>query len=755
MSELHTLYGAFAKVERDLQQLVASLRDVLVGQGHTDLAAAVPWAPGPWVPPEPHQWPPRLSQVLAIAFQLLNMVEENVSAQARRSRETAAGLGAEQGLWGAQLRKLIDKGLSAADVAGFLASVQVEPVLTAHPTEAKRPTVLELHREIYLNLVRLENPIWSPSERKAILEDVSLTLERLWRTGEILLNRPQVVDELENVLYFLREVFPGAVQDHDRRLRAAWEDAGWNPMLIESPDQLPAILFGTWVGGDRDGHPFVTPEVTRDALARLRQAAFVVLNRQLAEVARQLPLSAHAQNPPPELTAAVERLLAYAGATGVELRRRHGEEPWRLCVELLRLRLPISAAPTGVAPAVTPFAKPAELRAELELLKTTLEQIGAARIAVGSLDPILRTLNVFGFHLARIDVRQNSRVHELAISQLLQASGASDWDYASWDEATRLAFLDRELVTARPFTLAGAKLGADAERVIGAHRVLAEHADRYSAAGLGSLIVSMTRSVSDLLAVYLLAREAGLAEFSADGLVCRLPVVPLFETLDDLHHSPDILARFLDHPVTRRSLPIDRQRRPDQQVMIGYSDSNKDGGILASQWALHQSQEWLAAVGRERGVDIRFFHGRGGTISRGAGPTDRFLAALPSGTLTGKFRLTEQGETISQKYANRITATYHLKTLTAGVTATSLLHRSGGSTDADSEPYAPIMKHLAESSRTAYRELVETDGFFQFFRQATPVDVLEKSGIGSRPPRRSGMATLDDLRAIPWVFSWS
>ncbi|HEX8911995.1 MAG TPA: phosphoenolpyruvate carboxylase, partial [Humisphaera sp.] len=756
MSAIHTLSGEFEKVERDRDRLVGLLADVLRADGRPDLAAAVPWR-GPGVDaPRPNAWPARLSQVLAVAFQLLNMVEENVAAQAKRSREAAEGMAAENGLWSQQLRRLAAAGVSADAIAGFLPQVRVEPVLTAHPTEAKRPAVLELHRELYLNLVRLENTIWSPSERQAIWDDVSLAVERLWRTGEILRDRPRVVDELENVLYFLREAFPAALADHDRRVRQAWADAGFDPTLIAGPDALPALSFGTWVGGDRDGHPFVTPDVTRETLETLRRTASLVLDRQLRELARQLPLSVHAQRPDDELTAALDRLLAGGADAAKELQRRHRDEPWRLFVELVRMRLP--AVPNEAIAGVVPFVHPAELRAELDLLRRSLLAAGAGRLVSGSLDPVVRALNVFGFHLAKIDVRQNSRTHELAVSQLLAAAGLPDADYQSWDEGKRRALLDRELQSARPFTHGRAKLGADAERVVGALRVLADHADRFGTAGLGSLIVSMTRTPSDLLAVYLLAREAGLAEPGPDGqLVCRLPVVPLFETLDDLEHGPGIMAEFLDHPMTRRSLAATAGTGAgaggplEQQVMIGYSDSNKDGGILASQWALHRAQERLTAAGAARGVSVTFFHGRGGTVSRGAGPTDRFLAALPPGTLSGRVRVTEQGETISQKYANRITATYNLKVLTAGVLSTALQPKAAS--PAADRSYEPIMKRLAETSRAAYRRLVEAPGFFQFLRQATPIDVLEKSGIGSRPPRRTGTATLDDLRAIPWVFS--
>jgi phosphoenolpyruvate carboxylase len=284
------------------------------------------------------------------------------------------------------------------------------------------------------------------------------------------------------------------------------------------------------------------------------------------------------------------------------------------------------------------------------------------------------------------------------------------------------------------------------------YRVIAEHIETYGPEGIGALIVSMTRSVSDLLTVYVLAREAGLVRPDDQGeLVCLVPVVPLFETIDDLMAAPDLLASFLDHPITQRSLK-QLGGAPVVQVMLGYSDSNKDGGILMSQWSLHTAQRALTEVASARGVQLRFFHGRGGTVSRGAGPTHRFFGALPQGSLTGSFRLTEQGETIAQKYANQITATYNLELLSAGVLGSTL---KGQQASGMNSRFHGAIGRLAERSRDAYQAILQADGFMTYWAAATPIDVLERSSIGSRPSRRTGRRTLEDLRAIPWVFSWN
>jgi phosphoenolpyruvate carboxylase len=306
------------------------------------------------------------------------------------------------------------------------------------------------------------------------------------------------------------------------------------------------------------------------------------------------------------------------------------------------------------------------------------------------------------------------------------------------------------LESPRPFLAPGIPAGQEADAVLDCYRVLKDHLSRHGGTGLGALIVSMTRGTGDLLTVYLLAREAGLVEMTAAGPCCPLPVVPLFETMEDLERAPGIVERFLTHPYTRRSLAS--RANSDFQMMLGYSDSNKDCGILASQWALHKAQRLLSDVCLRHGMRPVFFHGRGGTVGRGAGPTHWFMEALPPGSLEGVFRMTEQGETIAQKYSHLGSATYHTELLMASVAAATAKHHKPAN-PADADPQ--ILGKLADWSREAYRNLIEAPGFIDFYRTATPIDALENARIGSRPARRTGRATLDDLRAIPWVFSWT
>ena len=745
----------FARMQRDLSFLMDCFSEVLSELGQEDLARVLPWREHSSMEGDA---PPRLGLAFSVAFQLLNMVEESAAAQTRALRERTEGLSAEPGGWGSQLSRLIAEGVSPEEIAGVLRHVRVEPVLTAHPTEAKRLSVLDQHRVLFGLLERFTEGDLPQFESRTVRDSVKAALERLWRTGEILLEKPTLTDERRNVLHYLRDVFPAVLPALDERLRQAWQDVGLEPALLRQRGVMPRLRFGTWVGGDRDGHPGVTAEVTSETLERLRVNALIVLRDQLVSLGEGLSLSSWMQPTPVILQEGLERHIAALGSNLPEVTPK--DEPWRRYVELMVARLPLQQAPGHLAQLRNQegmYRYSVELLVDLDRLAKSLEEVGASRLVESQVIPVRRAVEVFGFHLAQLDIRQNSVFHAKALSQLLSCAGLSGDSWDDWSEPERIRFLEKELRSPRPFLHPSASAGPEADAVLGCYRVLATHIEQFGADGVGALIVSMTRRLSDLLGVYLLAREAGLLRSFPEGIVCFLPVVPLFETIEDLDGGPAMLRAFLSQQVTRTSLAFHAKRagRPGellQQVMVGYSDSNKDGGILASQWALQQAQGSLAAEAREQGVELRFFHGRGGTVSRGAGPTHRFLEALPHSSLSGHMRLTEQGETIAQKYANPSTATYNLEMFLAGVTATSARHARP---DSEDPRFAPLMAKLAAASRVAYRELLDAEGFLSFYRQATPVDALEHSCIGSRPSRRTGMPSLADLRAIPWVFSWS
>jgi len=749
---------AKTKLHDTLDLLMGAFADVLEQLGETDIARRLPWLQGRAdgdgaVEPWPAERAERLVQAYSIAFQLLNQAEENAIAQHRRAVEGAGGLADDSGSWDQHFARLKAQGWRDAEIADALPEIRVEPVLTAHPTEAKRRTVLDHHRALYRSIVDLENTMWTAAERRELEADIRADIERLWRTGEIYLAKPSVADERRNILYYLTQVFPIVLPWVEQRLQAAWRRAGFDPELIADVHRRPRLVFGDWVGGDRDGHPFVTAGVTAETLTLFRSEALAMIVRDLDGLGAGLSLSEYRQPPPASFTGWIAERAEALGEAGARALARNEGEPWRQAVGLMRAALPPAE---GAAPAVA-YAHPRDLVADLERLRAALVAVGAARLARQDVDALIRNVTTFGFHLAALDIRQNSAFYDRALAELASLAGEPDGkDFASWDAARRHAFFERELATLRPFAHPRDAAGEASREVIATLRVVRDHRARFGGDGLGALIVSMTRGPADLFAVLVLARDAGLLERGEAGPWCPLPVVPLFETIDDLHHAPETLETFLAEPLVRRSL--DEQAKaagqsvPVQQVMIGYSDSGKDGGYVASLWGLYRAQGALAEVGRRHGVRIRFFHGRGGTIGRGAGPTHRFLQALPPGALAGDLRMTEQGEIIAQKYANRVTAAHHLELLLAGTLRVTLRDRRG---HRDPERLTAAMERLAEASRGAYRDLVGADGFIAFFEGATPIDVIEQASIGSRPARRTGRRTLADLRAIPWVFAWN
>lgn len=755
----------FELIDESLHFLMDCLHEALNQLGETDLLPYLPWsanAPTDATPPDGVQ------QLHSIGFQLLNMVEERVAAAIRREREKELGADSIRGLWPQALRDMREMGLSAEQMLQVMARVDVQPVLTAHPTEAKRASVRERHRALYDELVRYEFPKFTNREKRRIRDRIVTALQTLWRTGEIHLTRPDIFRELRDAIHYLRDLFPAALDRLDLHFTEAWRDAGLSLTDLRAAGNVPRLSFGTWIGGDRDGHPLVTPAVTEKALQMLRRGAFQLMQRELAELTQTLTLSLHLNQVPPALT---ERIASLSAALPAELCEeifdRFSEEPWRQLAALMHLALTQAVELDGD---LTIYTHPSQLDADLALLTETISQNRCDLIVEQHIRPLRHKLEIFGFHLATLDIRQNSEFHDQAIAQLLSAAQIPDGEnYASWSEPQRQEFLIRELQSPRPFLHDTAVVGEQADLVLQAYRVLVRHRAQFGNAGIGALIVSMTRQCSDLLGVHLLAREAGLMERHADGLYCPLEVVPLFETMDDLDRGPAIMEHYLSLEIAQRSL-LQRHlaqndstlRRdadhkvPCQQIMLGYSDSNKDCGIFAAQWALHRAETRLTASAQRLGVNFRYFHGRGGTISRGAGPTHWFMAALPHGSLSGGFRMTEQGETIAQKYANLANATYNLELLIAGAAVTTSMHSHAPAPEHDVQ-LETTLDQLSRASTRAYQDFLRQPGFIEFYRQATPIDALENARIGSRPARRTGKKghSIADLRAIPWVFSWT
>lgn len=683
----------------------------------------------------------KIIQSLSIYFQLMTLVEENAATQYRRKMENQENITAIRGSWAEALTQWKEQDVSEDDMLQAISATTVIPVLTAHPTEAKRVTVIEIHRELYLLLVQRENTFLSKLEQHVIQEKIINLLERWWRTGEIYLEKPDITDERANILYYLSKVFPTVLEKSDEQLKSSWIELGLHREKVSNPDLFPKINFGSWVGGDRDGHPFVTPAITQETLLLHRKTALSIIQSQLVKLIKRLSVSAISNPIPFLLMEAIEQKSKALGEKGALAIHRNPYEPWRQYVSLLLVKLENTIANT-LTDAATYYKSSSVLEEDLRFLRTILIDNGLKGLAEDLLFPIERTVSTFGFHLAKLDIRQNSSFHDKAITQILKATGAKDFDFENWEEAKRVSLLNKLLESNTLITDVTVSYGSEADNVLDCYRVVRNHINNFGAEGIGSFIVSMTRNLSDLLVVYLLMRETQL-------LSANIRVVPLLETIEDLHNGPTILEKFLQHPITKeRSGKMGHK----QEVMLGYSDSNKDGGTIASKWNLFQAEKELSEVGRKNGTDIFFFHGTGGTISRGGGKYHRFLESMPTNTVNGTIKITVQGESIAQMFGNPLTATYNINALTSGVA--KQLVNSHSILEEDPYPFE-TMELLSQKSFEHYKDLIETPGFIDFYSKATCIDVLEKSKIGSRPARRTGTRTLNDLRAIPWVFSWN
>jgi phosphoenolpyruvate carboxylase len=683
----------------------------------------------------------KIIQSLSIYFQLMTMVEENAATQYRRKLEDRETISTIRGSWAEALHRWKQEGINEETILNAIANTNIMPVLTAHPTEAKRVSVIEIHRELYLLLVQKENTALSKLEQNAIKETIIMLLERWWRTGEIYLEKPDIRDERVNALHYLSTVFPRVLNLSDQQLKSSWNELGFNPVKMKNPDQFPKIHFGSWVGGDRDGHPFVTPALTKETLVLHRTKALVLVKEQLTQLVKKISVSALSNPVPFLLIEAINNKSKALGEAGQTAIQRNHYEPWRQFVNLMICQIDNTIA-EHFTDSNTYYKSAKMLENDLKLLRTILNQNGLNSIAEGILFPVERIVQCFGFHLAKLDIRQNSAFHDKAITQILKGSGSKDFDFEQWEESKRISYLNQVLLSPSPVTDCTVSYGAEADNVLDCFRTVRQHIDRYGADGIGSFIVSMTRNVSDLLAVYFLMRETQLLNTS-------IKVVPLLETIGDLQNGPSILDQFLQHPVTKdRSRYLNRQ----QEVMLGYSDSNKDGGTIASKWNLYNAEQKLSEIGKKHNTDVYFFHGTGGTISRGGGKYHRFLESMPENTVNNTIKITVQGESVAQLFGNPMTATYNLNALASGVAKHCIQNQNS-----PKELHYPVasMDFLAQKSFEEYRRLIEAPGFINFYSKVTCIDVLEKSKIGSRPARRTGTRTLNDLRAIPWVFSWN
>ena len=677
----------------------------------------------------------RLLRAVTVLFQLLNTAEQKEIVRVNRGRTEPRSESIREGV-----QRLKEQGLSASEVQTLLNKIEICPTLTAHPTEARRRAVLDKLLRVAEGLAlraqtadgsHLEQPLeGDPSVRAD--ENLRRALTELWQTDEIRITPITVPEEARNALYFFeRTIFKVVAWLHADLRRALEESYPGEAFTIPT-----FVSYRSWVGGDRDGNPNVTAKITWETLKEHRRIALEFFVERVENVRKALTLSVKRVAKNDSLLASVERDLAEVPIP--ESRRlRHIGEPYVLKLICVRERLlaTLSDAPHA-------YTSADAFLADLTLLQDTLRRNHAGPVAdAGDVADLLVQARTFGFHLAPLDIRQHSDVHVKAVTEILALAGVTA-NYAALSEEEKVAILRWELRSPRPLVSRDAPLSAQTREVLDVFEVIRRARRELSPQSVVCYIISMTHGASDLLEPLLLAKEVGLAG--------ELDIVPLFETIDDLHHCGDLMADVFKIPEYKAHLAT---RKNFQEIMLGYSDSSKDGGFLAANWALQATQEKIATVCHEAGITLRLFHGRGGTVGRGGGRANKAILAQPPGSFDGRIRFTEQGEVISFRYGLAPIAHRHLEQIVNAALQAANPKRQA----AESEEGKAVMVQMAQKSRKLYRAMVHDDpSFWTFFAQATPIAHISKLPIASRPVSRSGkaLASVDDLRAIPWVFSW-
>ena len=711
----------------------------------------------------------------------MNLAEEHQRLRVLRQRELESGDSPRGESVRQALMEAAAAGVKAERVRSLLRSCLVEPVFTAHPTEARRRSVLFKLRRLSDLVEPLDDPRLTSHERLRLFDRIREEVTSLWLTEEVRGRVPRVLDEVRNGLYYFEESLWELVP----RLYRELEEALASAYPGEAFDLPPFLRFGSWIGGDRDGHPHVTAQVTEQTLRLHRETAFSLYEGSLAELERELSVAAEPREISEELAGSLDADAAAMPELAASLNLHFASEPYRRKGGFMQARIAaarrINAARlrerrragtaaegdddpvlgqaqrlwgTG-APPEPPrpdddriaYAGPDALGEDLRLIAESLRQHRGARLADGLVADLLRRVAVFGFHLARLDLRQHSEVVAAATAEVLQVAGVEP-DFLALDLPARARVLAREIANPRPIVRPLGGYSPQTAETIALFQTIARLQQELGPDACNVFIVSMTAGTADVLAPLLFAKEAGLFDPGPQAR-STLQVVPLFETIEDLHRSAGLMEELFALPVYARQLEA---WRGQQQIMLGYSDSNKDGGFVTANWELYRAQRALVDACRQAGATLLLFHGRGGAIGRGGGPTGRAIMAQPPGALNGRLRLTEHGEVAFARYAHPGIAHRHLEQTIHAVIRASLLPAAEGSHD----QWTAEMEGLSPVALESYRRLVYGDpDFVRYFHQATPIDAITGLRIGSRPAQREHSARIEDLRAIPWVFSWT
>lgn len=685
-------------------------------------------------------------RAFAIYFQLVNIAEQNHRVRRKRDYERMAGESIQPGSIEGVILSLKENKVPYEEVQRIIAGISLELVMTAHPTEAMRRAILDIHKRISDDVVELDNPNLTLREREQLREKLLNEVLTLWQTDELRDRKPTVLDEVRNGLYYFNEtlfdVLPDVYQELERCLTKYYPAHKWH---------VPSYLrFGSWIGGDRDGNPSVTAEVTMEALTMHRQLAIYKYKQVIKELIRTMSFSTGVIEVSDELKASIAQDKAY-----IDVKRddfwHNDKEPYRIKLSYMLEKLSnILDESTSGTPAR--YQTPQQLIEDLQIIDRSLRYHYADFVADTHIQKLIRQVELFGFHMAALDVRQHSKEHESAMAEILSHMQIEE-NYSALSEDAKIELLNRVLNDPRPLTSIHINYSDSTNECLNVYRTIYKAQKEFGKNCISSYLISMAEAASDLLEVMVFAKEVGLFKKHKDGRVrCTLQSVPLFETVDDLHAAPDIMRTLFGLPIYREAVHAVQDQ---QEIMLGYSDSNKDGGVVTANWELRVALKEITAVASEFGVKLKFFHGRGGSLGRGGMPLNRSIMAQPPHTIGAGIKITEQGEVLSSRYAMHGIAYRSLEQATSALIAAATYARHPQVIEEEAG-WDEIVREMSIVSQTKYQDLIFRDpDFLQFFKESTPLPEIGELNIGSRPSKRKNSDRFEDLRAIPWVFGWT
>ncbi|MBW7476276.1 phosphoenolpyruvate carboxylase [Paenibacillus oenotherae] len=686
-------------------------------------------------------------RAFAIYFQLVNIAEQNHRIRRKRDYERSAGETVQPGSIENAVQVLKEQGIPAEEVRTMLEGISLELVMTAHPTEATRRAVLDIHQRLAHDVMELDNPTLTYREREKLREKLLNEVLTLWQTDELRDRKPTVIDEVRNGMYYfdetLFEVLPSVYEELERCLDKCYPGERWH---------VPTYLrFGSWIGGDRDGNPSVTAKVTWETLTLQRELVLHKYEELLKDLMGILSFSTNIVNVSDELLRSMKNDRTLVEIRCVDIWRNE-KEPYRIKLGYMLEKL-ANTLDESLKGSPQRYNSPDELKEDLLIIDRSLRHHFADYVADTHIRKLVRQVELFGFHLAALDVRQHSQEHESAMTEILAHMNIVE-DYASLSETDKIDLLHRLLNDPRPLTSPHFDYTESTRECLDVYHTIYRAQQEFGGNCISSYLISMTEGASDMLEVMVFAKEVGLFRKEMNGQVrCTLQAVPLFETIDDLHAAPAIMETLFELPIYRQAVEVMGNMH---EIMLGYSDSNKDGGVVTANWELRVALNDITHAAKKHNVKLKFFHGRGGALGRGGMPLNRSILAQPPHTVGAGIKITEQGEVLSSRYSMQGIAYRSLEQATWALITAARLAKYPQQEAVEEAEWDEIAKGISESALTKYQDLIFRDpDFMTFFKESTPLPEVGELNIGSRPSKRKGSDRFEDLRAIPWVFAWT